>query len=116
MALPHALAEERDNVASTCTRLDPAEIEACVGAILTARKVWLVGHCISQSFATYPAWQLVKLAPDVAVGSRGSASLGQHIAGMGGGDVVWCSLLVDGAWAGGRPRLTRSPRTAPRWR
>lgn len=87
-ALPAALAEERDNVAWTYDRIDPTEIEACVSAILTARKVWLVGHRISQSFATYLAWQLVKLVPDVAVAPRGGESLGEHIASMRPDDVV----------------------------
>ncbi len=87
-ALPAALAEERDNVAWTYERIDPAEIEACVGAMLSARKVWLVGHRISQSFATYLAWQLVKIVPDVAVAPRGGESLGEHIASMRADDMV----------------------------
>jgi DNA-binding MurR/RpiR family transcriptional regulator len=87
-ALPAALAEERDNVAWTYERLDPAEIEACVAAMLRARKVWLVGHRISQSFATYLAWQLVKIVPDVAVAPRGGESLGEHIASMQAEDLV----------------------------
>ncbi len=87
-ALPAALAEERDNVAWTYDRIDPADIEACVGAMVAARKVWLVGHRISQSFATYLAWQLVKIVPDVAVAPRGGESLGEHIASMCADDVV----------------------------
>ncbi|NBC95836.1 MAG: SIS domain-containing protein [Deinococcus-Thermus bacterium] len=83
-----ALKEGQDNVAATFARIPEAEIEACVGAILSARRLWLVGHRISQSFATYLGWQLVKIVADVAVVPRGGESLGEHIASMRAGDMV----------------------------
>ena len=83
-----ALKEGQDNIAATFARIPEAEIETCVSAMLAARRVWLVGHRISQSFATYLGWQLVKIVADVAVVPRGGESLGEHIASMQADDMV----------------------------
>lgn len=86
--LEAALLEERENIARTFERILQADIEALVEKMLTARKVWLVGYRLSQSFATYLAWQLMKIVPDVAVVPRGGESLGEHISSMEKEDVV----------------------------
>lgn len=86
--LEAALLEERENIAWTFERIDQAELEACVARLMSARKVWLVGYRLSQSFATYLSWQLMKIVPDIAVVPRGGESLGEHIASMGENDMV----------------------------
>jgi len=79
---PPGIAEEIANLERSFRDIDAEEIAALAGALLGARKVWLVGFRISQSFATYLYWQLLKVLPDVAVIPRGGETMGEHIAAM----------------------------------
>ena len=86
--LDQALLEERENVARTFERISESEIEALAADLLAANKVWIIGYRISQSFATYLYWQLVKLVPDIAVVPKGGESLGEHVASVASNDLV----------------------------
>ena len=86
--LDQALLEERENVARTFVRIPESEIEALAAGLLVANKVWIIGYRISQSFATYLYWQLIKLVPDIAVVPKGGESLGEHVASVGSNDLV----------------------------
>lgn len=86
--LDQALLEERENVARTFARIPESEIEALAADLLAANKVWIIGYRISQSFATYLYWQLVKLVPDIAVVPKGGESLGEHVASVASNDLV----------------------------
>lgn len=83
-----SLEEERDNQQWTFDRIDPSDLEDLVNAILSSRKVWIIGHRISHCFATYLYWQLIKVAPDIAVVPSRGESLGEHIAAMSRDDLV----------------------------
>ena len=87
-ALDAALQEERDNIAWTFERIPETEIDALVDALFAARKVWIVGYRISQSFATYLSWQLVKLVDDIVTVPRAGETLGEHIASIRPDDLV----------------------------
>ena len=87
-ALEAALQEERDNIAWTFERIPQEQIDEMVDALFAARKVWIVGYRISQSFATYLSWQLIKLVDDIGTVPKGGESLGEHIASMQPGDLV----------------------------
>ena len=82
------IAEEVENLEETFRQIDPAAIPELAEALLQAPKVWLVGFRISQSFATYLYWQLLKVLPDVAVVPRGGETMGEHVAAMRPGDCV----------------------------
>lgn len=128
-ALP-GIGEEIDNLEASFRRIDPAAIAALAEALLGARKVWLVGFRISQSFATYLYWQLLKVLPDVAVIPRGGETMGEHVAAMQPGDcvivfglrrrVAGLDALIDAMAAAG-PRLcyvsdeNAPPRPAAEW-
>jgi len=82
------IGEEIDNLEASFRQIDPAAIASLAAALLSARKVWLVGFRISQSFATYLYWQLLKVLPDVAVIPRGGETMGEHVVAMRPGDCV----------------------------
>lgn len=86
-ALP-GIGEEIDNLERSFSRIPPDQIAALATALLGARRVWLVGFRISQSFATYLYWQLLKVLPDVTAVPRGGETIGEHVAAMEPQDCV----------------------------
>jgi DNA-binding MurR/RpiR family transcriptional regulator len=82
------IAEEIDNLERSFNEIDADQISAVAAELLTARRVWLVGFRISQSFATYLYWQLLKVLPDVVAVPRGGETMGEHIAVMDARDCV----------------------------
>lgn len=82
------IAEEIDNLERSFSQISPDQIDAVAAELLQARRVWLVGFRLSQSFATYLYWQLLKVLPVVSVIPRGGETMGEHIAVMGPGDCV----------------------------
>jgi DNA-binding MurR/RpiR family transcriptional regulator len=82
------IAEEIDNLERSFSQIDADQIAAVAAELLAARRVWLVGFRISQSFATYLYWQLLKVLPDVVVVPRGGETMGEHIAVMDARDCV----------------------------
>lgn len=87
-ALDLAMVEEKENLDWTFRRVTARELDDLAGAILAARRVWVVGQRISQSFATYLYWALAKLVPDAAAIPRGGETLGEYIADIGADDCV----------------------------
>jgi DNA-binding MurR/RpiR family transcriptional regulator len=82
------LSEEKENVDWTFRRISTTQLDDVAAALLSARKVWIIGHRISQSFATYLYWQMTKLVQDIAVIPRGGETLGEHIASMQSDDCI----------------------------
>lgn len=82
------IAEEVDNLERSFSQISPDQIDAVAVELLRSRRVWLVGFRISQSFATYLYWQLLKVLPDVVVVPRGGETMGEHIAVMEACDCV----------------------------
>ncbi|NVK34152.1 MAG: MurR/RpiR family transcriptional regulator [Rhodobacteraceae bacterium] len=87
-ALDLGLEEERSNLDWTFQRIETQQLDALAEALLGARKVWIVGYRISNSFATYLYWQLTKVLRDVVVCPRDGETIGEYIVGMEPDDVV----------------------------
>ena len=86
--LADLMREEMANVAWTLERIDPAELEQLAEAMLSARRVWLIGYRISRVFADYLYWQLLKVIPAATVIPQAGESLGEYTAEMTGEDLV----------------------------
>lgn len=86
--LGFGMREEMENLAWTFQRLSPDELDRLADKMLSARKVWIIGHRISHSFAIYLRWQLVKVIPDAAVIPKDGESMGEHLAAMTPDDLV----------------------------
>ena len=86
--LGFGMREEMENLAWTFQRISPDDLECLAESLLAARKVWIIGHRISHSFATYLRWQLVKVVPETAVLPKDGESLGEHLAEMTRYDLV----------------------------
>ncbi|MFE3838191.1 MurR/RpiR family transcriptional regulator [Pseudogemmobacter sonorensis] len=80
--------EERANLEWTFRRISPESLDRLAGAILSARRVWVIGHRISASFASYLSWQLVKLVDDIVTVPQAGESMGEHIARIRPDDLV----------------------------
>lgn len=80
--------EERSNLEWTYRRLSVPALDALSSRILSSRKVWVLGQRISQNFAGYLGWQLMKLAEDVTSIPRAGETLGEYIATMQPEDCV----------------------------
>ncbi|MDB6179103.1 MurR/RpiR family transcriptional regulator [Paracoccus sp. Z330] len=86
--LADILNQEMANIAWTLDRLNAEEIAELADAILSARRVWLIGYRISRVFADYLYWQLLKVVPAVAVIPQAGESLGEYTAEMTPDDLV----------------------------
>lgn len=86
--LDFEMREEIENLAWTFQRISADELDSLAGRILSARKVWIVGHRISHAFAVYLRWQLIKVAPDIAVIPKDGETMGEHLAAMSADDLV----------------------------
>ncbi len=87
-ALALDMREEKDNLDWTFANLDAGELEALAAAVVGARKVWITGQRISQSFAHYLYWQLTKIVDEVVVFPQGGETLGEHLSRIAEGDLV----------------------------
>lgn len=87
-ALDLSMSEERENLEWTFRRIDPRELDALAEAIVSSRKVWLIGQRLSHSFASYLAWQLTKVAPDITAAPAAGETLGEYVVGMRPEDCV----------------------------
>jgi DNA-binding MurR/RpiR family transcriptional regulator len=91
--LSTSLREELQNVSWTFERIDTADLDALAARIVQARKVWIAGYRISQSFAHYIHWQLIKVVRQAALIPQSGDSLGEHFAAMAHDDlVIWVAL------------------------
>ncbi|AJC15117.1 DNA-binding protein [Pandoraea sputorum] len=76
------------NIDATYRRLSSNEIEQIAAAILSARKVWVVGFRSSLPLAMYFRWQLLQTVPSAQVIPGAGETLGEHLAGIGADDIV----------------------------
>lgn len=76
------------NIDATYRRLSSTEIEQIAAAILSARKVWVVGFRSSLPLAMYFRWQLLQTVPSAQVIPGAGETLGEHLAGIGADDIV----------------------------
>ncbi len=87
------LGEEWENIAWTFERIDPDSLDSLATALLKARRVWLIGHRISHSYASMLYWQLSRVVPDMRVIPQAGEQLGDHLALLHADDLVLCLAL-----------------------
>jgi DNA-binding MurR/RpiR family transcriptional regulator len=76
------------NLESTFLSITDAQIDAVTRAMLSARKVWVVGFRSSHSFATYLQWQLTQVIEDIVAIPGGGQTLGEHLVSFDARDVA----------------------------
>lgn len=91
--LSDAVREEIDNLIWTYEQVDAGELDTLADAVLSARRVWLVGFRLCRVFADYLQTQLVQVAPTCASIPQPGVSLGEHVAEIGPEDLVICVAL-----------------------
>lgn len=76
------------NVDRTFSTITLQEIDAVVAAMLTARRVWVVGFRGSLSFATYLQWQVLQIIENIVLLPQAGHTLAEHLASMQRDDCV----------------------------
>jgi DNA-binding MurR/RpiR family transcriptional regulator len=82
------LGQSLDNLQHTLAETDPAEIDAAAGAMLDARKTWVIGFRVSHAFAEYLTWQLTQVIEDIVAIPSGGQTLGEHLVSVRAEDCV----------------------------
>ncbi|ODN69083.1 MurR/RpiR family transcriptional regulator [Methylobrevis pamukkalensis] len=77
-----------ENLQRTLSTIDDTTIPAIADALLSARKVWVVGYRASHAFASYVGWQLLQVLETISVIPGGGQTMGEHLVGVGAADVV----------------------------
>ena len=76
------------NLEATFLSISDAQIDAVVGAMLKARKVWVIGFRSSHPFASYLQWQLTQVIENIVAIPGGGQTLGEHLVSISKLDVV----------------------------
>lgn len=79
---------DMDNLAATFAGIELTEIDALARALLSARKVWVVGYRAGAALAVYIYWQLTQVIEDIVAIPGQGHTMGEHIASVAEGDVV----------------------------
>lgn len=82
------LEQAEANLRNTFHNVSLEEIDRLAGAMLAARRVWIVGFRSSHFFAVYLHWQVFQVIEQVSVLPRAGQTLAEHIAGMRPEDCV----------------------------
>lgn len=89
-----ALAERAaENVRRTFATIDPTDLDEMAQAILTARKVWVVGFRASQPFAAYMQWQLTQVIDQVTAVPGAGQTMGEYLASLEPDDLAFVFAL-----------------------
>lgn len=76
------------NLEATFLGISEGQIDAAVGAMLHARKVWVIGFRSSHPFAAYLQWQLTQVIENIAVIPGAGQTMGEHLVSLNENDVV----------------------------
>ncbi len=86
---PRAYAEtDRRNVERTLEPLDSGDIDRLAAALLSARKVWVIGHRVGAPLARYLQWQLLQVIENCVALPGNGETMGEHMASLQHDDVV----------------------------
>jgi DNA-binding MurR/RpiR family transcriptional regulator len=77
-----------ENLQSTLVGIEPQRVEEAAQALLSARKIWVIGFRASHSFASYLAWQLTQAVDDIVAVPGGGQTLGEHLASIRSEDMT----------------------------
>ncbi|AYD04057.1 MurR/RpiR family transcriptional regulator [Neorhizobium sp. NCHU2750] len=76
------------NIEATFLSISDSQIEAAASAMLKARKVWVIGYRVSQSFASYLQWQLTQVIENIVAIPGAGQTMGEHLVSLGKDDLV----------------------------
>jgi DNA-binding MurR/RpiR family transcriptional regulator len=76
------------NLNATLKRLTSADMVNIAQTILNARKVWLAGYRVNQTFASYCRWQLMQVLDHVSVIPGAGDTLAEHLINIRAEDCV----------------------------
>lgn len=76
------------NLAWTFRRLERDQLLQAAHAMLGADRVYIFGFRSSYAFASYLRWQLMQVVETISLVPGGGETLGEHVAGLGTGDVA----------------------------
>ncbi|MCL4676819.1 MAG: MurR/RpiR family transcriptional regulator, partial [Pararhodobacter sp.] len=86
---PRAYAEtDMRNVQRTIEAIDEADIDSLAGALLGARKVWVIGFRAGAPLAHYLQWQLLQVIENIVALPGAGQTMGEHLAGLHPDDMV----------------------------
>lgn len=76
------------NIEGTFAGITDAQIDAVVDAMLSTRKVWVLGFRSSHPFAEYLQWQMTQVVENIVAIPGGGQTLGEHLVSFTTGDVA----------------------------
>ncbi|WP_313614254.1 MurR/RpiR family transcriptional regulator [Agrobacterium sp.] len=82
------VAQSVENLQATFLGVGETQLNSVASAILSARKVWVIGFRASAPFASYLQWQLTQVIEQVVAIPASGQTLGEHVVSMKSDDVV----------------------------
>lgn len=76
------------NLEATFFTISDSQVDACAAAILSARKIWVVGFRASAPFAAYLQWQLTQVVENIVAIPGSGQTLGEHLVSVAPEDLV----------------------------
>lgn len=76
------------NIEGTFAGITDAQIDAVVDAMLSTRKVWVLGFRSSHPFAEYLQWQMTQVVENIVAIPGGGQTLGEHLVSFTRDDVA----------------------------
>lgn len=82
------VAQSVANIETTFLTVSDSQINTIAEALLSARKVWVMGFRSSQPFASYLQWQLTQVIENIVAIPGPGQTLGEHLVSVGHDDVM----------------------------
>lgn len=79
---------DTDNLRQTFASIPADEVDGLAGALLAARKVWVIGFRAGHPFALYLHWQLTQVIENIVAIPGGGQTMGEHLASLQPNDVA----------------------------
>lgn len=76
------------NLEGTFSAITNSQIDAVVDAMLSTRKVWVLGFRSSHPFAEYLQWQMTQVVENIVAIPGAGQTLGEHLVSVAKDDVV----------------------------
>ena len=82
------VAQSVANIETTFLTVSDSQIDAISEALLSARKVWVMGFRSSQPFASYLQWQLTQVIENIVAIPGPGQTLGEHLVSVRQDDLI----------------------------
>lgn len=76
------------NLEATFLSIPESQIETVTDAMISSRKIWVLGFRSSYPFASYLQWQLTQVIEDIVAIPGPGQTLGEHLVSLGPDDIV----------------------------